>query len=76
MKEITVIKKLKVFSICDVREASQYINEYGYFANSEDEFQSTSHLFTLDSIHIEDSEDEKIFNCIDGSYSLFAIVEC
>ena len=74
MKEITVTKKLKVFSRDDIQEAIQYIDEEGYFANSVNEFKDTCAMFALDIIQIRDRNDEYVFHCDDGSYSLFAII--
>lgn len=74
MKEITITKKLKVFSIDDIKEAIQYIGEEGYFANSIEEFEYTSEMFYLDRIQINSNYDEKVFICEDGHYKLFAII--
>ena len=76
MKEITITKKLKVFSIEDIKEAIQYIEEEkGYFANSEEEFECTSEMFYLERIVIDSMRNENVFVCDDGSFKLFAIIE-
>lgn len=76
MKQITITKKLKVFSIEDIKEAIQYIEEEkGYFANSEEEFECTSEMFTLDRIQIDSMYDKNVFVCSDGNYKLFAIID-
>lgn len=75
MKEIEITKKIKVFSIEDIKEAVQYIGEEGYFANSIEEFDCTVCLFELDKIEIAYQYDEHIFICDDGNYKLFAVIE-
>lgn len=75
MKEIEITKKLKVFSIEDIKEVIPYIDEEGYFANSIEEFDRTVCLFKLDKIEIADQYDEHVFICDDGNYKLFATIE-
>lgn len=74
MKEITITKKLKVFSRDDIQEAIQYIQEEGYFANNISEFEDTISMFTLNNINITNPEDINVFSCDDGEYSLFAVI--
>lgn len=73
MKEITVEKKLQVFSRDDIVKVIQHIGKVGYFSNDIEEFDSMTN--TLDAIEISDPDDMDIFVCDDGAYSLFAMIK-